>query len=91
MDRKAFSKVAGIVALITRPGNGFIPEPIIERTPAIVIAATLTSPIHVKRPRVRGSAMSKVNAPQIMTKYVLHNPPSESVDKACWPLSNKAP
>ena len=91
MDRNAFSKAVGIVALITRPGNGFTPAPIIERTPAIVIAATLKSPIHVKRPRVRGSAMSKVITPQIKTKYVLHSPPSESMDKACWPLSNKAP
>ena len=68
MDRNAFSKLVGIVALITRPGNGFTPAPIIDSTPAIVIAVALKSAIHVKRSRVRGSAMSQVTAPQIKTK-----------------------
>ena len=90
-DRNAFSKLVEIVALITRPGNGFTPAPIIDKMPASVIAATLKSPIHVKRSKVRGSAMSKVIAPHIKTEYVLHNPPFESTDKACWPLSSSAP
>lgn len=68
MATNAFSKLVGIVALITRPGNGFVPAPIMDKIPATVIVAALSSAIHIKRSRVRGSEMSKAIAPQISTK-----------------------
>lgn len=44
--------------LITRPGNGSTPASIIANRPAIVIVATLRSPIHIKRSRMRGSSIA---------------------------------